>query len=467
MPLEDGVYIPLTFEDALAQVIAAAPASIQFSPGNPPELILANMFAQADVLIDQDIGEMLATLMSPVGALIDLLNPNNPRREAQYCTGYVTVTNASGSIIPIPAETILTADTGQQYSVGVTAYNVPAGGTQDVFVTAIEAGIGYNIPAGITFDLGITDLSGENTLPFLSGADEESDALYLNRLNSEKTEYGTQNGSAAVETELKKYYQDAKIYVNQSVNALTDPVPVPGNGYNLVVRVPNGVDATAAEISQIFQILANRLEFVNAQSAGSDLHEVKAGVIYTSQIPQTYYFTVAQPVDITLTAVINVRAYASAERIELIEQANDFATYFINRIMSMLSGINGTTEVTYQEYDDEYAETITEIDIAGNPGVSGTTAPKFSIAQIRDLVSDLSTLLLTPQIIYDSVESMEMVIDPDEAGESAVTLELGGATEFIDFENEVLFTDSTSWFDRFVFLDPAKINITVKVTEWI
>ena len=467
MPITDGVYSPLSFEDALAQVIAAAPASIQFSPGNPPELILANMFAQADVLIDQDIGEMLAALMSPVGSLIDLLNPNNPRRDAQTCTGYVTVTNASGSIIPIPAETILTADTGQQYSVGVTAYNVPAGGTQDVYVTAIEAGIGYNIPAGITFNLGITDLSGVNTLPFLSGADAESDAIYWNRLVSEKTEYGTQNGSAAVETELRKYYQDAKIYVNQSVNALTDPVPVPGNGYNLIVRTPNGVDATAGEISQIFQILANRLEFVNAQSASSDLHIVKAGVIYTSQIPQTYYFTVAQPVIITLTGVINVKAFSSAERIELIEQANDFATNFINRIMSFLSGIDGTTNVTYQEFDDEYAETITAIDIAGNPGITGTTAPKFGIAQIRDLVSDLSTILLTPQILYDSVESLSMVIDPDVAGESAVTLEIGGGTEFIDFVNDVLFTDSTSWFDRFVFIDPANIDITVKVAEWI
>lgn len=467
MPITDGVYSPLTFEEALAQIIDSAPASIQFSPGNPPELILANMFAQADVLIDQEIGAMLAAMMSPAGAMIDLLNPNNPRREAQYCTGYVTVTNASGSIIPIPAETILTADTGQQYSVGVTAYNVPASGSIDVYVTAIETGIGYNIPAGITFDLGITDLSGENILPFLSGADAESDAIYLNRVTSEKTEYGTQNGSVAVETELKKYYQDAKIYVNQSVNALTDPVPVPGNGYNLIVRTPNGVDATSAEISQIFQILSERLEFVNAQSAGSDFHQVNSGTIYTSQIPQSYYYTVAQPVSITLTGIINIRAFSSAERLELIEQANDFATYFINRIMSLLSGINGTTIVTYQEYDDEYAETETEIDIAGNVGETGTTAPKINIKTIRDLVSDLATMFLTPQIIYDSVESLVMVIDPDVAGESAVTLELGGATEFVDFVNDVLFSDDTSWYDRFIFLDPANIDITVKVTEWI
>jgi hypothetical protein len=465
MGIVNGVYSPLSFEEALAQVIASAPASIQFSPGNPPELILANMFAQADVLIDEDIGAMLAAMMSPVGSMIDLLNPNNPRRLAQYCTGYVTVTNAIGTTIPIPANTIFTASTGQQYSVGITAYNVPGSSSIDVLVTAIESGIGYNIPAGISFDLGITNLSGINTLPFLSGADAESDAIYLNRVTGEKTEYGTQSGSVAVETELKKYYQDAKIYVNQSVNALTAPVPVPGNGYNLIVRTPNGINATPAEISQIFTILSERLEFVNAQSAGSALHQVNSGVIYTSQIPQNYYYTVAQPVEITLTGVINVRAFSTANRLELIEQANDFATYFINRIMSLLSGIDGITNVTYE--DDEYADVITPISIAGNTGVTGTTSPKFGIATIRDLVSDLETMLLTPQLLYDSVASLSMVIDPNVAGESAVTLAIGGATQFIDFVNDILFTDGTSWYDRYVFIDPANINLTIKVTEWI
>jgi hypothetical protein len=465
MSILNGVYTPLSFEEALAQVIASAPASIQFSPGNPPELILANMFAEADVLIDEEIGAMLAAMMSPVGSMIDLLNPNNPRRLAQFCTGYVTVTNAIGTPISIPPNTILTASTGQQYTVGITSYTVPGSGTADVFVTAIESGIGYNIPAGISFDLGITNLSGTNILPFLSGADAESDAIYLNRVTSEKTEYGTQNGSVAVEVELKKYYQDAKIYVNQSVNALTTPVPVPGNGYNLIVRTPTGVDATAAEISQIFQILSERLEFVNAQSLGSALHQVNSGTIYTSQIPQNYYYTVAQPVEITLTGVINVRAFSSANRLELIEQANDFATYFINRIMSLLSGIDGTTDVTYE--DDEYADVITSISIAGNPGITGITAPKFGIATIRDLVSDMATMFLTPQILYDSVDSLSMVIDPNVIGESAVTLSIGGGTQFIDFVNDVLFTDGTSWYDRFVFIDPANIHLTIKVTEWI
>jgi hypothetical protein len=299
----------------------------------------------------------------------------------------------------------------------------------------------------------------------LSGADAESDAIYLNRIISEKTEYGSQNGSVAVETELKKYYEDAKIYANRNATALTTPVPVPVNGYNLIVRTPSGILATAAEIEQIFKTLANRLEFVNAQSVGSSLHQVKSGTIYTSQIPQNYYYTVAQPVKITLTGIINIRAYSSASREEIIAQANDFATNYINRIMSFLSGINGKTNITFE--DDEYADVITEIDIAGNTGVQGTTAPKFGIALIRDLISDLSTMSATPQIIYDSVDSLEMIIDPEVEYESPVTLEIGGATEFIDFVNDALFSDNTSWYDRYVYLDPANIDLTIKVVEWI
>jgi hypothetical protein len=466
MGIENGVYTELSFEDALAQIIDSAPSSIKFSPGNPPELILANMFAEADVLIDEEIGAILAAMMSPVGSMIDLLNPNNPRKSAQACTGYIVVTNSTASPISIPSDTICTASTGQQYSVGVSSNIIPALGSADVYITAIEEGIGYNIPAGISFTIGsLSGLTGINTLPLLSGAEEESDAIYLNRIINEKTEYGTQNGSVAVETELKKYYEDTKIYVNRNAVALDTPVPVPGNGYNLVVRTPGGILATAAEMEQIFSILANRLEFINSQSAGSSLHQVNSGTIYTSQIPQSYYYTVAQPVKITLTGVINIRAYSSANREEIIAQANDFAVNYINRIMSLLSGINGTTNVTFE--DDEYDDVITEIDISGNSNVK-TISPQFGIALIRDLISDLNTMSNTPQVVYDSVESLTMEIDPEVEYESPVTLGLGEYDEtFIDFVNDALFSDGSSWYDRYVFLDPANIDLTVKVVEWI
>lgn len=339
MPIQNGAYTPLTFDTALQTIFAEAPASIVFSPGNPPELVLANMFAQADVLLDEYNGQTLAALMSPVGSMIDLLNPNNPRRAAKAASGYVFVTNSSGQAVSIAPNTIIKTATNIEYSVGAAFFTIPASGTAYVFVTCVETGVGGNIPSGQTFSFGAyTSLSGTNLLPFLNGAQTESDAIYLNRLVKEQTEYGSQSGSVAVETEIKKYYADARMYVNNSTVALSVPIPVPASGYNLVVLTPNGVLSTPEDIAEIFTILSERLELVSAQNVGDERHVVMSGTLYISDIPQIYFFTVAQPVSTTITATINIRASNAADRSEIITQANNFVLSFINRLVSLFSG---------------------------------------------------------------------------------------------------------------------------------
>ena len=467
MPIENGIYTELTFEDALQNIINDAPSSIVFSPGNPPELILANMFARGDVLTDQFIGETLAAIMSPTGAYIDLLNPNNPRHRAVAASGYIFVTNTSPDNIAIASDTIARANSGQEYTVGISSFIVPGSGTAYIYVECTETGIGGNIPAGRAFTFaGYSSLTGVNTLPFLNGAPVESDAIYLNRVTAEKTEYGSQSGSVAVETELKRYYADARMYVNPTATALSDPVPVPASGYNCVVLVPNGILATAEDIARIFQTLAERLEFINAQNIGDARHVVLSGTQYTSEIPVSYFFTVAQPVETHLDAVINVRASSAADRAEIITQANSFAKSFIDRLIALFSGVNGTLTVTY--HDGIGTDVVTSIDTAGSMSFADSIAPSFGIATINSFVCDFETVKLTPQILFDSVESLEMVIDPNVSGESAVTLSLeSGATKFVDFKKDALFSDSTSWFDRYLFIDPSNITITVQVTEWI
>jgi len=467
MPIVNGVYTELTFEDALANIINDAPASIVFSPGNPPELILANMFAQGEVNIDQFIGETLAAMMSPVGATIDLLNPNNPRRGAKAASGYILVTNSSPDAVAIALNSVATASSGQQYTVGVSSFVIPGSGSAYIFVTCTETGIGGNIPAGRTFTVaGYSSLSGVNTLPILNGAAAESDAIYLNRVTAEKTEYGSQSGSVAVETALKTVYIDARMYVNPTSTALTVPVPVPASGYNVVVLVPGGVLATAENIVPIFQILSERLEFINAQNLGDARHVVMSGTIYTSEIPVSYFFTVAQPVVTALDVIINVRASSLAERSELITQVNSFAKLFVDRLVKMFSGVNGTMEVTYS--DGEAADVITDVDVAGSATLANSIAPAFGISMIQSLVCDLDAIADTPQILFDSVDTLDMIIDPDVEGEAAVTLSLnGGATKFIDFKNDALFSDDSSWFDRYLFIDPANITIKIQVSEWI
>lgn len=467
MPIVNGIYTELTFEDALANIIDNAPSSIVFSPGNPPELILANMFAQGDVNIDQFIGETLAAMMSPVGAAIDLLNPNNPRRAAVAASGYILVTNTSPDAVAIALDTLVVASSGQEYSVGVSSFVIPGSDSAYIFVTCTETGIGGNIPAGRAFTVtGYSTLSGVNTLPILNGAAAESDAMYLNRVSAEKTEYGSQSGSVAVETALKAVYADARIYVNPTAAALAAPVPVPANGYNVAILVPGGVLAVAENLAPIFQILSERLEFINAQNVGDEFHVVLSGTVYTSEIPAAYPFTVAQPVDVMLDAVINVRASSMAERAELIAQANNFATLFINRLIARFSGINGTTTVTYS--DGEAADVETDIDIAGSATLAGSIAPAFGISMIQALIYDLNAGADTPQILFDSVDTLDMIIDPNVEGEAAITLSLNsGITKFIDFKNDALFSDDSSWFDRYLFIDPENVTIKIVVTEWI
>lgn len=467
MPIANGIYTELTFADALATIMNEAPASIVFSPGNPPELILANMFAQGDVNVDQFIGETLATMMSPTGANIDLLNPNNPRRGDVAASGYVLVTNSSPDDVAIALNTVVIASSGQEYTVGMSSFVIPGSGSAYIFITCLETGIGGNIPAGRSFTVtGYASLSGTNTLPFLNGAAEESDAIYLNRVTAEKTEYGSQSGSVAVETAIKTIYTDARMYVNPTATALVVPVPVPASGYNLVVLVPNGILATAEDIVPIFQILSERLEFINAQNLGDALHTVMSGTIYTSEIPVSYFFTVAQPVVTALDAVINIRASNLAERSELIAQANSFAKAFIDRLVKMFSGVDGTAVVTYSDSIDPDVDT--DVDIAGSATLAGSIAPAFGIATIQSLVCDIDTIANTPQILFDSVDTLDMVIDPDVGGEASVTLSLeSGATKFIDFKKDALFSDSSSWYDRYLFIDPANITIKVQVAEWI
>jgi len=472
MPVINGVFTPLTFESALNAILADAPSSIVFAPGNPPELILANMFAQAAVNIDENNGEIIALFMSPIGAMIDLLNPNNPRKSAIPSSGYVVVTNPTISAISIPPNTIFTASTGQQYQTGTTALTVPAnGGTLNVPVIAVEAGLSGNIPSNLNFTIAnfSTLTPNKNPLPFLNGADAESDSIYLNRITGEKTEYGTQNGSVAVETELKEYYPDAYIYVNNTVTATTTPIPVPPNGYNLVVKTPSGVLAQAAEIQQIFETLSNRLEFVNAQNIESAFHIIMSGSIYNSGVPLTYYFTVAQPVNTSITIQINIRASKNAARAELISQSNDFAGYFINRLIELLSGINGNTNVTYEDstVTNGSSPVITTIPINGSNSQSGTIAPAFGIGTVQALVNDLDTMDNTPQILFDSVPSLSIVIDPQVTGQSAITLTIGGSKTFINFKSDSLFSDGTSFFDRFAFINPANIYVTMNVIGWL
>ena len=139
--------------------------------------------------------------------------------------------------------------------------------------------------------------------------------------------------------------------------------------------------------------------------------------------------------------------------------------FFITRLTELLSGIQGDTNIIYS--DSVGADVTTAITIPAAVGLISPLAPAFGIATIQGLVSDIDTMEQTPQIVFDSVASMSVVLNPDVVGEDSQTLSIGGAKTFIDFENDILFSDDSSWYDRFVFINPGNLNITIKVAAWI
>jgi hypothetical protein len=127
--------------------------------------------------------------------------------------------------------------------------------------------------------------------------------------------------------------------------------------------------------------------------------------------------------------------------------------------MSYLSGVEGTTNITFT--DTSAVSTVTAVDIAADTGSVDPIAPAFGISAIRDLVSDAATRPLTPQLMYDSTSALSIAMNPGVVGESTVTMTLVSAKQFIDFKADDLFTDHTSWYDRFMMLNPVNISVTV------
>lgn len=106
--------------------------------------------------------------------------------------------------------------------------------------------------------------------------------------------------------------------------------------------------------------------------------------------------------------------------------------------MAFFSGVAGTSTITFVE--DEYSDVETEIEFAADIGLLNPIAPAFSAAQIRDLVSDLATNRLTPQLMYDSTPDIVMTLDPEVDGEDPVTIGFGEYDrEFIDFTRRLIF----------------------------
>ena len=112
-------------------------------------------------------------------------------------------------------------------------------GTAECVVTALETGIGGNINQPVVFSIWPESRNYETRCRGLNGYDRETDALICKETIQEKDPVLKQwRPVAAPKLRTEKYYSAARMTINKSTAGSDYPVPLPGRGYNLVVRTP-------------------------------------------------------------------------------------------------------------------------------------------------------------------------------------------------------------------------------------
>lgn len=459
---ENGIYTELTLGDALTIILNEAEAlGIDVQTGSVEEQI-ANWLAQTLVQSDSAAYALYVKQFNPTGSDIDLQNPGTPRLEATRSEGYVEIDNTGeASPLVVPPDTIFIAPNGNTYTNGTNFITIPAGqkGFLSIYSTAV--GANQNIPAFLNFD-GL-DVPVTNPQPFVTGTDDESDAEYTSRLIFLKTNNTSEQATPAATKELLEFYAAARFYVNNTANNISTPVPIPTGGYVCVVLLPSGVNAGAQELQNAISILASRFEFGNIQSSSTLNHPILQGVIYTGTFPQTFSVAPAQAVQTTLSANLYVSFTAGTAPEEKAVLAESFATAFVQKIIDFYGGSAGNYSLTFQPSGSPLPSPQ-----ASSPSVTASQglikiAPVLAVEQIRSLISDNDSIV--PNLNYLECHELSAVIDPLVAGQPTKTIDIdapsGGSVAVINFVEDSLFTDGTSWYDRFVFLNPALVSITV------
>ena len=106
------------------------------------------------------------------------------------------------------------------------------------------------------------------------------------------------------------------------------------------------------------------------------------------------------------------------------------------------------------------------MDINAAVGENREIAPSFSLETIRSLILDFNTI--NKLIKYEAVESLIVKLDPKIANESIITLDASNTTlpDSVDFAKTAKFSDGTSWFDRYIYINPNNINVTIKEVNY-
>jgi len=454
----NGVYTEIDLDIAKEIVISMADtAGITIESGSVEDKI-KNWLALYLQQYDTALFKSYQSQFYPSGPEIDIQNPNTPRLKARISQGYLKLSNATGADIPITINSTFTAPNGNAYTNGSNIVTVPAGGDAYIMIYSKLSGIEQNLPANQSFSSSYT-LTAINPQPIEYGINNETDTEYLNRIVYDKTNYTSQQNTLAAVRELKLVYDDARIYVNNQNNATPLPLVVPANGYLPIVKFASGPTAPLAEIQEALEIFSNRYEFGQPYTISSALHPLLSGVIYTGTFPENYYVAPAQSVQSTISLTVSVKYQTNVDETEKLNLGNAFATYFVQNMINYFGGAAGDFTCNFTPIIGSPA--ASNIAVIANKGIYKTIAPSFSIEQVRALISDQSQLSTLTGLKYESCDALTYELDPLEAGESAVTLNIAGPTTKISFTDDVLFTDGSGWYDRYIYIDPSLITVNV------
>lgn len=459
---ENGKLTKMTLDDARTIVLAEAAAAGIEVPAGSVEDQLKEFFARMYLDIDTAIYESCVKQFNPTGSDIDIQNPGFPRLAAAKSRGFLKIDNSAGvTTVSFPENTVFTAPNGNTYTNPDAVLTLLAGETGFLSAESTEAGASQNLPADQTFEGGGGAVV-TNPQPFTGGMDTETDSNYINRLTYYKSNNTSQQATVVARKELLEYYQDARLYVNTDNDGTTVPVPIPPQGLNCVILLDSGVNAGLEEIQNAINILTRRFEFGNLNNQNSDLHPIIQGSSYSGVFPQAYSISPAQAVETTVDVQITVSFPPETLPEEKLSITQSFALQFAQRMINLLSGAKGSFNFEFTPA----GETVIMDTLVVEASLTGPQiAPFVSIEAVRSLISGAITTGSQGGMNLISCDNLTMEFDPGEYEQNPILLSIHapyeGSLATVDFVMDALFSDGTSWYDRFIFLDPSKITFSV------
>ena len=459
---ENGKLTNIDIDEAREKVLEAARlANIEVADGSVEQMI-SEWLSKVFLDIDNSVYLSIQKFLYPTENDIDIQNPGIVRLAASKSNGYLEVDNTLGvDPITIPIDSIFVGSNFLEYSNTLEALVVVAGEIGYVYVESLLEGANTNLPQNQPFTLSNYEIT--NPQPISGGRDIETDSDYWNRIIYLRTNLASEQTSIVITNALLEFYLDAKVFVNNTNASQLTPIPIPANGYNCAVILPSGVNAPARELQKAIETLVAFAEFVGVNNVSTANHPVIYGISFSGVFPVAYSITPVQAVQTTLSLTVKVRFDSSIIEVEKPNLAKQFANNFVNRLMATFYSNDGSYNFEFIPLVGD--DTIESIAVVGVVKDRDNIAPIVSIEAIRSIIYDQSDSVTIKGLQYRECVSLTVEFDPLVVGESPKILSIDAPFEdtilSIDFAKDALFLDESSWFDRWINLDPSLITVYV------